>query len=60
MMSFKQYLAQGARLDEGFIRSAALMAWANKSKVDESSAAAALQDVKQAPLAGKSTESLDD
>ena len=58
-MSFKQYLAEGARLDEGFLRSAALLAWANKSKVDGSNTAA-LQDVKQAPLAGKSTESFDD
>jgi hypothetical protein len=59
MMSFKQFLTQGARLDEGFIRSAALKAWANKSKVDGSSAAA-LQDIKKAPAAGKSSESFDD
>ena len=59
MMSFKQFLAKGVRLDEGFIRSAALMAWANKSKVDVERAGA-LQGVKRALLAGKSTESLDD
>lgn len=59
MMSFKQFLTKGARLDEGFIRSAALKAWANKSKVDGSSAAT-LQDIKQASPAGKSDESLDD
>jgi len=59
MMSFKQYLAKGARLNEGSIRSAALLAWINKSKVDGSSAAT-LQDVKRAPAAGKSDESLDD
>ena len=59
MMTFKQYLAQGQRLNEGFIRSAALLAWANKSKVDGSNAAA-LNDVKQTLLAGKSAGSLDD
>ena len=59
MMTFKQYLAQGQRLNEGFIRSAALLAWANKSKVD-GEGAAALQDDKRALLAGKSAESLDD
>jgi hypothetical protein len=59
MMSFKQFLTKGARRDEGFIRSAALKAWANKSKVDGSSAPA-LQDVKRASLAGKSAGSLDD
>ena len=58
-MSFKQFLVKGQRLNEGFIRSAALLAWINKSKVDGSSVAA-LQDVKRAPLAGKSTESFDD
>ena len=58
-MSFKQFLTKGQRLDEGFIRSAALLAWASKSSVDGSNAAA-LQDVKQAPLAGKSAESLGD
>lgn len=60
MMTFKQFLVQGERLNEGFIRSAALLAWANKSKVDGSNATAALQDVKRAPLAGKSAGSLDD
>ena len=59
MMSFKQFLTKGARLDEGSIRSAALLAWINKSKVDGSSAAA-LQDVKQALPDGKSAECLDD
>ena len=60
MMSFKQFLAQGERLHEGFIRSTALMAWANKSKVDGSSAAAALQEGKRALPDGKPAESLDD
>lgn len=59
MMSFKQFLTKGARLNEGFIRSAALLSWINKSKVDGSSEAA-LQDVKQALPAGKSAESSDD
>jgi hypothetical protein len=59
MMSFKQFLAQGERLNEGSIRSAALLAWINKSKVDGSKAAR-LQDDKRAPAAGKSTKSLDD
>ena len=59
MMSFKQYLAQAERQNEGSIRSAALLAWINKSKVDGSSAAA-LQDIKQASPAGKSAEPLDD
>ena len=59
MMTFKQYLAQGARLNEGFIRSAALLAWANKSKVD-GAGAGALLDGKQTLLAGKSAESLGD
>ena len=59
-MSFKQYLAQGQRLNEGFIRSAGLLAWANKSKVDGSSAAAALQEGKRALPDGKPAESLDD
>jgi hypothetical protein len=59
MMSFKQFLTKGERLNEGSIRSAALLAWINKSKVNGSSAAA-LQDDKRAPHAGKSAESLDD
>ena len=59
MMSFKQFLTKGV-LNEGSIRSAGLLAWANKSKVDVSSAAAALQDGKRALLAGKSADSLDD
>jgi len=59
MMSFKQFLTKGERLNEGFIRSAALLSWINMSKVDGSSAAA-LQDVKRAPPAGKSAEPLDD
>jgi hypothetical protein len=59
MMSFKQFLTKGVRLDEGSIRSAALLAWINKSKVDGSSAPA-LQDDKRASLAGKSAGSLDD
>jgi len=59
MMSFKQFLAQGERLNEGSIRSAALLAWINKSRVDGSSAAA-LQDVKRVLPAGKSAEPLDD
>ncbi len=59
MMTFKQFLAQGERLNEGSIRSAALLSWINKSKVD-GEGAAALQDDKRAPPAGKSTESLDD
>ena len=58
-MTFKQYLAQGQRLNEGFIRSAALLAWINKSKVDGSSAAA-LQDDKPALPDGKAAGSLDD
>ena len=60
MMSFKQFLVKGERLNEGFIRSAALLAWSNKSKADGSNAAAALQDVKQALPDGKSAESLGD
>ena len=60
MMSFKQFLTKGERLDEGSIRSAALLAWINKSKVDGESAAAALQDIKQALPDGKSAECLDD
>ena len=59
MMSFKQYLAKGARLNEASIRSAALLAWINKSKVD-GGGAAALQDDKRAPPAGKSAVSFDD
>lgn len=56
MMSFKQYLAKGARLNEGSIRSAALLAWINKSKVDGGEAAA-LQDDKRALPSEKSDES---
>ena len=41
MMSFKQFLVKGERLNEGFIRSAALLAWSNKSKVDGDKAVAA-------------------
>ena len=59
MMSFKQYLANAERQNEGFIRSAALLAWINKSKVDGSSAPA-LQDDKRALPNGKSAGSLDD
>jgi hypothetical protein len=59
MMSFKQFLAQGERLNEGSIRSAALLAWINKSQVDGSSAAT-LQDVKRALPDGKAAGSLDD
>ncbi len=59
MMTFKQFLTKGARLNEGFIRSAGLLAWANKSKVNGESAAA-LQDDKQTLLAGKSAEFLGD
>ena len=60
MMSFKQFLVKGERLNEGFIRSAALLAWSNKSKANGSNAAAALQGVKRAPPAGKSAVSFDD
>jgi hypothetical protein len=59
MMSFKQYLVQAERQNEGSIRSSALKAWANKSKVDDEGAAA-LQDVKRALPDGKSAGSLDD
>ena len=55
MMSFKQFLTKGQRLNEGSIRSAALLAWINKSKVDDEGAAA-LQDDKRASAAGKSAE----
>ena len=59
MMSFKQYLAQGQRLNEGFIRSAGLLAWANKSKVN-GAGAGALLDGKRVLPDGKSAGSLDD
>jgi hypothetical protein len=47
MMSFKQYLA-AQPLEEGFMRSAALLAWSNKSKSDGDKSVAAFQ-------AGKAT-----
>jgi hypothetical protein len=59
MMSFKQYLA-AQPLDEGFLRSAALLAWSNKSKSDGDRAVAAFQDGKRALLAVKSSDTLDD
>ena len=59
MMSFKQFLATSERLNEGSIRSAALLAWINKSKVD-GGGAAALQDIKQALPSEKLDESLDE
>jgi hypothetical protein len=52
-------LAKGARLNEGSIRSAALLAWIKKSKVD-GGGAAALQDIKQALPSEKLDESLDE
>ena len=48
MMSFKQYLAESERLNEGYIRSAALLAWSNKSKVDGDKAADAFRAGKRA------------
>jgi hypothetical protein len=59
MMSFKQYLAT-QQLDEGLLRSAALLAWSNKSKSDGDRAVAAFQDGKRALLAVKSSDTLDD
>ena len=48
MMSFKQYLAESGNINEGFIRSAALLAWSNKSKVDGDKAADAFRAGKRA------------
>lgn len=59
MMSFKQYLAAQS-LEEGFMRSAALLAWSNKSKSDGDKSVAAFQAGKRALLAGKSSDTLDD
>ena len=59
MMSFKQYLA-AQPLEEGFVRSAALLAWSNKSKADGDRAASTFQAGKRALLAVKSSDTLDD
>lgn len=59
MMSFKQYLL-AQTLEEGFVRSAALLAWSNKSKSDGDKSVAAFQAGKRALLAGKSSDTLDD
>lgn len=60
MMSFKQYLAESENINEGFIRSAALLAWSNKSKVDGDKAADAFRAGKRVLLAVKSSDTLDD
>jgi len=59
MMSFKQYL-MAQPLEEGFMRSAALLGWSNKSKLDGDRSVAAFQAGKRALLAVKSSDTLDD
>jgi hypothetical protein len=59
MMSFKQYL-MAQPLEEGFMRSAALLAWSNKSKAYGDRSVAAFQAGKRALLAVKSSDTLDD
>ena len=59
MMSFKQYLV-AQPLEEGFMRSAALLGWSNKSKLDGDRSVAAFQAGKRALLAVKSSDKLDD
>ena len=59
MMSFKQYLAESENINEGFMRSAALLAWSNKSKVDGDKAADAFRAGTRVLAATTSSDTLE-
>ena len=59
MMSFKQYLAQGERLNENFIRSSALLAFSNKSKVDGDKAVTAFSAGRRVLVGASAADTLE-
>lgn len=59
MIGFKEYLAESERLNEGFIRSAALLGWSNKSKVDGDRAVAAFRRGQEALRRGSNEQTAD-
>jgi hypothetical protein len=59
MMSFKQYLAT-QQLDEGLLRTAALVSWSSKSKADGDRAVSSFQAGKRILAAGTDKDTAED